>query len=221
MSTVGRARAARRQIGVRRVVGPAAFPGIVRRDTVICDGWAKRGSRREGVSSRRRKREVTAQTVLPYTPLAFSLCDGFSHTVSSQLRARALPVGLVARARSCPVPLRATSHSVPRPSVASLFGVGVEICDSVVRWVKTRARPNASALAWPQRDEAECKCERARPCGCPEKYILAGGTSDPQGNVRECESRARGQKRGPGQSGEKMVEAGCEGLSQHIAAHAP
>jgi hypothetical protein len=62
--------------------------------------------------------------------------------------ARALPVVPIAHARSRPVSLRTTSHSVPRPSVASLFGVGVEIHDSVVRWAKMRARPNTSAVAW-------------------------------------------------------------------------
>jgi hypothetical protein len=99
-----------------------------------------------------------------------------------------------------------------------VFGVGVEIRDSGVRWAKTRARPNASAVVWPQRDEAECMCERGR-FECPEKYILDGGTLDPQGNADECELRARGRNRGPGQSGEKMMEAECEGLSQCIAVH--
>jgi hypothetical protein len=76
-----------------------------------------------------------------------------------------------------------------------VFGIGVKIRDSVVRWVKTRVRPDTSTVAWPQRDEAECKCEQGR-IVCPEKYILAGGTSDPQGNALECESRVRGWKRG-------------------------
>ncbi|KAJ7906390.1 hypothetical protein B0H13DRAFT_2020731, partial [Mycena leptocephala] len=138
----------------------------------VMDG-AKGGSGWEGISSRQRKRDVQRKKSFPNSPCVQSLRQPAAH-------ARALPVVPVARARSRPVPF-------------AVFGVGVEIRDSGVRWAKTRARPNASAVAWLQRDEVECKCERGR-IACPEKYILAGGTSDPQGNTYECESRARGWK---------------------------
>jgi hypothetical protein len=163
------------------------------------------------------ERDVQCKQSFPILPLR-SVCDGLSHTVSSQLLARALSPSFRLLAPGPVLSLCEPRATASRGPVLRAYLVSASNRDSVVRWAKKWARPNASAVVWPQRDEAECKCERGR-IGCPEKYILAGGTSDPQGNAHECKSRARGQKRGPGKNGEKMAEAECEGLSQRITAH--
>jgi hypothetical protein len=141
----------------------------VHRDTVICDRWGERRKRMGRNIEWKEKRDVQCRQSVPILPLRSVCAAGFPYCEQPAARTRALPVVSVACARSRRVPLRATCHSVPRPSVASLFGIDVEIHDSAVRWAKTRARPNASAVAWLQRDEAECKCERGR-FECPEVH---------------------------------------------------
>jgi hypothetical protein len=110
----------------------------------VMDG-AKGGSGREGISSRRRKRDVQRKQSFPilpsYTPLAFSLCGGFSHRLTTlgwgtlrlvarkgtgQDRARA--TGMTGIARACAVGcsqcLASASRSVTQLSDGRRRGQG-------------------------------------------------------------------------------------------------